>query len=112
MAGSSAALPLGPYPDLNGFTTTLISIGKTSLIGAGDASRLFPQISPSSPSPAPGGNSGTGNPLSVGSTVALQKSPLSAQVAGFVALAVAILLMVARLSLRKRPGRRGPDSSG
>ena len=49
-AGASpgtTTLPLGPIPNLNGVSS--------SLIGAGDASGLFPAINPSAtPSPSPG----------------------------------------------------------
>jgi hypothetical protein len=91
------ALPLGPIPDLNG--------ASSQLIGAGNAAGLFPAINPSatpSPSPgtpAPGGQRG---PVPGSSAIAFVKPGLTGQVAGLIALAVAVMLTVTRLSLRKR----------
>jgi hypothetical protein len=92
-------LPLGPIPNLNGISS--------QLIGAGDASGLFPAISPSAtPSPLPGGQalgSGTtGRPSPSSSAIAFVQPGLTGQVAGLIALAVAVLLTVTRLSLRRR----------
>jgi hypothetical protein len=92
-----STLPLGPIPNLNGVSS--------QLIGAGNASGLFPAISPSAtPSPSPGGPAPSGQPRPVpgSSAVAFVQPGLTGQVAGLVALAVAVLLTVTRLSLRKR----------
>jgi len=92
-----STLPLGPIPNLNGVSS--------QLIGAGNASGLFPAISPSAtPSPSPGGPAPSGQPTPVpgSSAIAFVQPGLTGQVAGLVALAVAVLLTVARLSLRKR----------
>ncbi len=93
-----AVLPLGPLPDLNNVSS--------SLIGAGNVSGLFPAILPSaSPGPLPGTHAqqgrqnGDATPVSDTSALA---PVLSAQIAGLIALALAILLTVARLSLRRR----------
>jgi hypothetical protein len=93
------ALPLGPIPNLNG--------ASGSLIGAGNASGLFPAINPATaPSPAPGANAQGGTrdaqPVAGASPLAFAESGLTGQVAGLIALAVAVLLTMTRLSLRKR----------
>jgi len=106
-AAPGTTLPLGPIPDLNNVSS--------SLIGAGNAAGLFPRISPSAtPSPAPGirapdGKQNTAQPVAVSSTLGFGQPGLSGQVAGLIALAVAILLTVTRLSLRRRfrSGKRG-----
>ena len=92
-------LPLGPIPNLNG--------ASSSLIGAGNASGLFPAINPgTAPSPAPGANAQGGQPavrpVTAASPLAFAESGLTGQVAGLIALAVAVLLTVTRMSLRKR----------
>jgi hypothetical protein len=92
-----STLPLGPIPNLNGVSS--------QLIGAGNASGLFPAINPSAtPSPSPGGPapSSERRPVSGSSAIAFVQPGLTGQVAGLIALAVAILLTVTRLSLRKR----------
>jgi hypothetical protein len=92
-------LPLGPIPNLNNVSS--------QLIGAGNASGLFPAINPSAtPSPFPGSQAPGGQrdsrPVSGSSAIAFVQPGLTGQVAGLIALAVAILLTVTRLSLRKR----------
>ena len=92
-----STLPLGPIPNLNSVSS--------QLIGAGNASGLFPAISPSAtPSPSPGGPapSSERRPVSGSSAIAFVQPGLTGQVAGLIALAVAVLLTVTRLSLRKR----------
>ncbi|HEV2257984.1 MAG TPA: hypothetical protein VGS06_33020 [Streptosporangiaceae bacterium] len=95
-----AVLPLGPIPALNGAASIFIN--------AGDAANLFPTIGPS-----PGASSGptaaaaqptrqnTG-PVSEASPVSLGTPVYTAQVAGLIALGVAIMLIVTRLSMRRR----------
>ena len=100
-------LPLGPIPNLNGVSS--------SLIGAGSASSLFPAIIPSatpnsSPGIQPQGAKRNAEPVSDSSALGLGKPGLTGQVAGLIALALAIMLTVTRLSLRKRlrkPGKQG-----
>jgi hypothetical protein len=92
-------LPLGPVPNLNGVSS--------SLIGAGNASGLFPAINPSAtPSPSPGihalGGKRNAQPVSDASPLTFGQPGLTGQVAGLIALAVAVMLTVTRLSLRKR----------
>jgi hypothetical protein len=92
-----STLPLGPIPNLNGVSS--------QLIGAGNASGLFPAINPSAtPSPSPGGPApgSERRPVSGSSAIAFVQPGLTGQVAGLIALAVAVLLTVTRLSLRKR----------
>ena len=103
-----SALPLGPVPNLNGISS--------QLIGAGNASGLFPAINPSNtPSPAPGtqppGSAAKGRPAPSSSAIAFVQPGLTGQVVGLIALAVAILLTVTRLSLRRRFRSRKQASS-
>jgi hypothetical protein len=110
-AGGSASettLPLGPIPDLNGVSS--------SLIGAGNASSLFPAIVPSatpnsSPAIQPQGAKRDAQPVSDSSALGLGKPGLTGQVAGLIALALAIMLTVTRLSLRKRFGKARKQGS-
>jgi hypothetical protein len=100
-ASPQSPLPLGPIPALNGVSS--------SLIGAGNAVGLFPAIVPS-------GTAATSSPgtraqaqgtrrqaASVADSSALAPV-LTAQVAGLIALALAIVLTVTRLSVTKRLG--------
>jgi hypothetical protein len=92
-------LPLGPIPNLNTISS--------SLIGAGNASGLFPAINPgATPSPSPGNGASDGRqnaePARGSAAIAFVKPGLTGQVAGLVALLVAVLLTVTRLSLRRR----------
>src|SRR6266567_1300520 len=103
-AGSSSAgvspggaLLLGPIPNLNGVSS--------QLIGAGNAAGLFPAINPSAtPSPSPGSPApgSQRRPAPDSSAIAFIQPGLTGQVAGLIALAVAVLLTVTRLSLRRR----------
>jgi hypothetical protein len=100
-------LGLGPQPSDNGVSS--------SLIGAGNAAGLFPDIQPSpTPSPATGlqVNGDPRNNASPVSTSALTLGTkvLPAQVAGLIALAVALLLTMTRLS-RRRPSPAGPKDA-
>ena len=97
-----AVLPLGPIPALNGEASMFV--------GAGNAANLFPTIGPSpgvSASPGPTAASAqpseqnTG-PVSEASPVSLGTPVFTAQVAGLIALGVAIMLTVTRLSVRRR----------
>ena len=110
-AGGSSpetTLPLGPIPNLNGVSS--------SLIGAGNASGLFPAIVPSatpnsSPGIQPQGSKRDAQPVSDSSALGLGKPGLTGQVAGLIALALAIMLTVTRLSLRKRFGKARKQGS-
>jgi hypothetical protein len=101
-------LPLGPIPALNGDASLLI--------GAGNAGGLFPTISPS-PRASPGPTAiatptATAQPTKRKAAPVPEASPVSlgtpvftAQVAGLIALGLAIMLTVTRLSLRMRSGK-------
>ena len=109
-AGSSpeTTLPLGPIPNLNGVSS--------SLIGAGNASSLFPAIIPSatpnsSPGIQPPGDKRNAEPVSDSSALGFGKPGLTGQVAGLIALALAIMLTVTRVSLRKRFRKPGKQRS-
>jgi hypothetical protein len=98
-------LPLGPIPNLNSVSS--------SLVGAGNASSLFPAIIPSatpssSPETQPPRSKPKVKPVSDSSALGTSKPGLTGQVAGLIALALAIMLTVTRLSLRKRFGSRRP----
>ena len=100
-------LPLGPIPNLNNISS--------QLIGPGDASGLFPAINPSaSPNAPPAGRAQAGKqnaaPVSDASPVALGQAGLSGQLAGLIALALAVLLTVTRLSLGRRLRSKKPGS--
>jgi hypothetical protein len=93
-------LPLGPIPALNGEASMFV--------GAGNAANLFPTIGPSpgvSPSPTVAGEQPTTRntgPVSEASPVSFGTPVFTAQVAGLIALGVAIMLTVTRLSVRRR----------
>lgn len=100
--------PLAGLPPLS------TSGGSNPLLGTsspGDAGGLFPTISPSSGATAPPaasvGSSKSQRPYKA-STVAdvlpLNQSQLSAQVAGLIVLGIGIILVFARISLRKPKG--------
>jgi hypothetical protein len=98
-AAPGTTLPLGPVPNLNSISS--------SLIGAGNASGLFPAINPgATPSPSPGNSTSAGRrnaePAAGSAAIAFVKPGLTGQVAGLIALAAAVLLTVTRLSLRRR----------
>jgi hypothetical protein len=101
------SLPLGPVPNLND--------AASQLINAGNASGLFPAIKPSatpSMSPVADPRAGRQNaePLITSSPVLVGSPVLTGQVAGLIALGLAIMLTVTRLSRRKRSGSRRTDS--
>lgn len=98
-------LPLGPIPALNG--------AASMFIGAGDAAGLFPTITPSAgagastpqtTAPAQPSNTQTA-PVSDASPVSQDTPVFTAQVTGLIALGLAIMLTVTRLSVRRRPGK-------
>jgi hypothetical protein len=95
-----AVLPLGPIPALNGEASIFV--------GAGDAANLFPAIGPS-PGASPSPTAAAAQPTNRNTAAAAEASPVSlgtpvytAQVAGLIALGVAIMLTVTRLSVRRR----------
>jgi hypothetical protein len=99
-----AVLPLGPIPALNGEASLFIR--------AGNAGSLFPTIGPSpGASPSAAVASGTPTPRNTGpvseaSPVSLGTPVFTAQVAGLIALGLAIMLTVTRLSVHRRSKQR------
>jgi len=100
-------LALGPIPNLNAEASLLI--------GAGNAAGLFPAITPSA-TPSTGqvirSQAGRQNadPVAGASTVSYGAPVYTAQVVGLIALGLAIILTVTRLSVRKRSRSRGARS--
>jgi len=99
------ALPLGPIPDLNGVASTLIE--------AGNAAGLFPVITPSpAPSPTsaapPSPAAARRGTRPTGDFGALSRAApgIQARVAGLIALALAVMLTIMRLSVRRRSSSR------
>jgi hypothetical protein len=100
-------LALGPIPNLNAEASLLI--------GAGNAAGLFPAITPSAtPSTGqvvrPQAGRQNAEPVSGAATVSYGAPVFTAQVVGLIALGLAIILTVTRLSVRKRSGSRGAGS--
>jgi hypothetical protein len=104
-ADHMVVLPLGPIPALNGEASMFI--------GAGNAANLFPTITPSpgaSPGPVAAATAAQPTkqntaPVSEASPVSLGTPVFTAQVAGLIALGLAIMLTVTRLSMRRRSGK-------
>jgi len=118
---NQAVLALGPVPALNDEASALMNGGTSSsiLIGAGSAAGLFPAISPSPQSTAgplrdralPTKRPDTtqvaeASPVSLGGT-----DGVSAPAAGLIVLGVAIMLVVTRLSVRRKRSSSGKDPS-
>jgi hypothetical protein len=101
-SASLAVLPLGPIPSLNGAASVLI--------GAGNAARLFPAITPSpgsgtGPSGQARAGQGDAAPVSVASPVSDATAVYTVQVATLIAVGLAIMLTVTRLAVRRRRSR-------
>jgi hypothetical protein len=104
---SLSPLPLGSIANLNNVAS--------QLIGAGNAAPLFPAItaapgSSASPSDQPQPSNLNTDPVSGASPVSADTPVSSVQVAGLIALGLAIMLIVTRLAVRKRSGPKGPRS--
>jgi hypothetical protein len=97
-------LPVGSLPTIGGNGAT------SSLSPGGNAAGLFPTINPSQvPSP---GQGETARPVADSEALPIGTPVIDAQLMGLGALAVAFLLAVTRMSVRRRPaaamaGRRG-----
>ena len=94
-------LPLGPIPDLNGVGSTLIE--------AGNATQLFPVITPSpvptaTPAAHPRPTKQRTRPVPDSRALSPSSPLLPARVVGLILLALAIVLTTTRLSLRRRRG--------
>jgi hypothetical protein len=84
----------GPIPDVT-----------TTFVGAGNAAGLFPEItSTPTPSPGPEGTNPAAEPSAnpAGQAAGIITGAPATSVLGLIALAVAFLLMMPRLSVRKR----------
>jgi hypothetical protein len=99
-AAHIALVPLGPIPALNGEASMFVQ--------AGSAANLFPTVGPS-PGASLGPTASAAQPTKRNTAPVSEASPVSlgtpvftAQVAGLIALGVAIMLTVARLSVRRR----------
>jgi hypothetical protein len=100
---ASMTLPVGTVP---GVTFPAVnSISNSTLSPGGNASGLFPTVAPQSPDPRSGGTAGT-RPVANTSALPAGSSTLGAQVAGLVALALAAVFAVTRISIR-RPAPAG-----
>ncbi len=121
-AGKGTGTGTGAGNGLNGATSNFaippllpdLNNAGSSLINPGSAATLFPQISPSSlPSPAPGAGAGYGHqkadPAASVSLLPLGMPVVTAQVVGLIALGLALMLTLTRLSLRRRPGGPGQN---
>jgi hypothetical protein len=100
-------LPLGSIANLNNVAS--------QLIGAGNAAPLFPAItaargSSASPSDQPQPSNLNTDPVSGASPVSADTPVSTVQVAGLIALGLAIMLIVTRLAVRKRSRPNGPRS--
>ncbi len=101
----SGSFGLAQAPDLN--VPDLSGVG-SSVLGVGNAANLFPRIGPSaSPSPPAGANGANGrkqpnaDPPTKVSLLPLGMPVMTAQVIGLLALGLAFLLALTRLSLRR-----------
>lgn len=102
---SLSPLPLGSIANLNNVAS--------QLIGAGNAAPLFPAITAatgSSASPSDQLQPGNANtdPVSGASPVSSDTPVSSVQVAGLIALGLAIMLIATRLAVRRRSRPNGP----
>ncbi|HEX4256281.1 MAG TPA: hypothetical protein VH089_14390 [Streptosporangiaceae bacterium] len=102
--GDGTSIPVGPLPAVAGVSTT---------IPGGNASNLFPQISPSStPSPAAGtpAVANGAQPVADSSRIplALGSSEFGAQIVGLIVLLLGVAIAVTRLSIRRKstPGTK------
>ncbi len=102
--GDGTSIPVGPLPAVAGVSTT---------IPGGNASNLFPQISPSAtPSPAAGtpADAKGAQPVADSSRIplALGSSEFGAQIVGLIVLLLGVAIAVTRLSLRRKgtPGTK------
>jgi hypothetical protein len=116
-SSATASPSVSTLPVLPGLIPNL-NAEASMLVGAGNAAGLFPAITPSAGPGASqaaqpqGGGRQNADPITNVSTVSSGTQVLTAQVAGLIALGLAIMLTVTRLSLRKRSGSSGSSGSG
>jgi len=95
---------LGPIPGLNASTT---------FVGAGNAAGLFPVITPAptlSPGPAGTDPAAERGFSPAGRAVDITTSAPATPLLGLIALMIVFLLVMTRLSGRRRVNRRGPGA--
>jgi hypothetical protein len=102
---ASVTLPVGTFPGV----TAAPDLNST-LSPGGNASGLFPTVAPQSSDPRP---AGTADTRAVANTSALPagSSTLGAQVAGLVALALAAVFAVTRISIRRPAPAAAADTA-
>ena len=77
----------------------------TTVVGAGNAAGLFPEITPApTPSPGPAGTNPAAEPSAnpAGQAAGIVTSAPATSALGLIALAIAFLLVMTRLSVRRR----------
>lgn len=104
------------FPALNGSGSSYTNTNGGSYTNSGGtASGLFPTINPSS-QPSPSSSSGrtaaqqAAEPAADTTTLPLGTPVVAAQAAGLIVLALAFILAVTRLSVRRRPAPKDPTS--
>jgi len=107
----ATGLPIGNIPVVGSAVP-----GVSTMIPAGSASSLFPEINPSAtPSPSPGAQAGfgrQGDPVADSSTIPLSlgSSEFGAQIVGLIILLLGVAIAVTRISLRKARTTGKPGS--
>lgn len=121
-AGSGS--PAGPgAPGAPGTNVSPLTVGNLPYLSTaspelspgGNAAALFPSLSPSKDPGAgtAGGQKANGRPVANSSPLPLSAPVLGAQLAGLAVLALAFVLAVTKLSIRRRPKPAdGPSSAG
>ena len=104
-SGGSTTSDTQPFDTLPPLLGSGTGTGTSSTSGGGDSSNLFPTIGPSSSSPSPGTQGKSSHKPYKATTVAdilpLNTGQISGQLAGLIVLALGIVLVFARISLRK-----------
>lgn len=120
VAGTSAAGAAGQVPGTNVTSPLpvtslpyLSSAAPSTLSPGGNASGLFPTLNPSGGAAADQ-KAGVTRTRSVADEASLRSnaSVMGAQLAGLIALSLAFILAVTRLSIRRRPGTGKPTANG
>jgi hypothetical protein len=101
--GTTSALPISGLPGVTAPT------GSSTLDPGGNASGLFPTLAPQTPDPSAEGTAKATGTKQVANTSAFSggSNTLGAQVAGLIALALAAIFAITRISLR-RPSHSSP----
>jgi hypothetical protein len=107
----TSPLPVTSLPYLNSAAATTLS--PSTLSPGGNASGLFPTLNPSGGAAA-NQKAGVTRTRSVADEASLRTnaSVVGAQLAGLIALALAFILAVTRLSIRRRPANGKPTANG